>query len=183
MLFKVKKYIWGANFPHLQPMAELWRNQRGEIVCQHVVAHSCSHFSSCFDHTLSTQTDDGTSQIDHDIEAYVPYSLRTISQVLLRPLPSGVQGWRKQGQQLNITPQWCNHLNWEKGFTASMNSPVFLKTLVDGLAGVWTHDPAQQTRALSTELTWAVVRRTFSDNMELHISHLRTYMQWIILLP
>ena len=56
----------GANFPHLQPMAELWRNQRGEIGRQHVKAHSCSHFSPCFDHTSPTQTDDGTSQIDHD---------------------------------------------------------------------------------------------------------------------
>ena len=31
-------------------MAELRRNQRGEIGRQHVKAHSCSHFSPCFDH-------------------------------------------------------------------------------------------------------------------------------------
>ena len=35
-------------------------------------AHSCSHFSPCFDHTSPTQTDDGTSQIDHDIGATSP---------------------------------------------------------------------------------------------------------------
>ena len=82
----------GANFPHLQSMAELRRNQRGEIGRQHVKAHSCSHFSPCFDHTSPTQTDDGTSQIDHDIGAYVPYSFRTMSRVLLRPPPTEVQG-------------------------------------------------------------------------------------------
>ena len=40
--------ICSANFPHLQPMAELWRNQRAEIGRQHVMVHSCSHFSPCF---------------------------------------------------------------------------------------------------------------------------------------
>ena len=120
------KNINGASFPHLQPIAELRRNQGGEIGRQHLKAHSCSHFSPCFDHTAPTQTDDGTSQIDHDIGAYVPYSFRTMSRVLLRRLPPEVQGWR-------------DHLNWEWGFTASMISPV-LKTLVDGPAGVWTED-------------------------------------------
>ena len=72
-------------------MAELRRNQRGEIRRQHVKAHSCCHFSP-FDHTSPTQTDDGTSQIDHDIGAYVPYSFRTMSRVLLRPPPTEVQG-------------------------------------------------------------------------------------------
>ena len=76
------KNINGASFHHLQPMAELWRNQGGEIGRQHVKAHSCSHFSPCFDHTAPTQTDDGTSQIDHNIGAYVPYSFRTMSRVL-----------------------------------------------------------------------------------------------------
>ena len=65
-------------------MAELRRNQRGEIGRQHVKAHSCTHFSPCFDHTTPTQTKDSTSQIDHDIGAYVPYSFRTMSRVLLR---------------------------------------------------------------------------------------------------
>ena len=79
-----------------------WLNcggNRGEIGRPHVKAHSCSHFSPCFDHTSPTQTDDGTSQIDHDIGAYVPYSFRTMSRVLLRPLPTEVQGWRRQGQR------------------------------------------------------------------------------------
>ena len=52
---------------------------------QHVKAHSCSHFSPCFDHTSPTQTDDGTSQIDQDIAAYVPFSFRTMSRVLYVP--------------------------------------------------------------------------------------------------
>ena len=84
---KIKK-ISGANFPHLQPIAELRRNKRGEIGRQHVKAHSRSHVSPCVDHTSPTQTDVGTSQIDHDIGAYVPYSFRTMSWVLLRPLPT-----------------------------------------------------------------------------------------------
>ena len=122
--------ICGANVPHLQPIAELQRNQRGEIGRQHVKAHSnCSHFSPCSDHTSPTQTNDGTSQIDHDIGAYVPYSFRTMSRVLLRPLPTEVQGWRRQGQRLNVMPtaQWRDHLNRERGFTASMISPVCLR--------------------------------------------------------
>ena len=45
---------------------------------------------------------------------------------------------RGQGQRLNVT---AHHLNWERSLTASMISLVFfLKTLVDGPAGVWTHD-------------------------------------------
>ena len=73
-------------------MAELQRNQRGEIGHQHVKAHSYSHFGSYFDHTSPTQSDEGTSQIDNDIGAYVPYSFPTMSRVLLRPLPSELQG-------------------------------------------------------------------------------------------
>ena len=115
----------GANFPHLQSIAELRRNQRGEIGRQHVKAHSCSHFSPCFDHTSPTQTDDGKSQIDHDIGAYVPYSFRTMSRILLRPNPTGAQGWRRQGQRLNVIAQWRDHLYWERSFTARMISPVF----------------------------------------------------------
>ena len=120
----IKKKHNGANFRHLQSMAELRRNQRGEIRRQHVKAHSCSHFSPCFDHTSPTQTDDGTSLIDHDIGTYVTYSFPTMSRVLLCPLPTEVQGWRRQGQRLNVTAQWRDHLNWERGFTASMISPV-----------------------------------------------------------
>ena len=100
-------------------------NQRGEIWRQHVKAHSCSHFSPCFDHTSLTLTDDGTSQIDHDIGAYVPFSFRTMSRVLLRPHPTGVQGWRRQDRRLNLIAQWRDHLYWERSFTASMISPVF----------------------------------------------------------
>ena len=136
-LFLKKSFC--ASFPPLQPVAELRRNQRGETGRQHVKAHSCSHISPYFDHTSPTQTDDGASQIDHDIGAYVPYSFRTMSQVLLRPLKTEVQGWRRQGQRLNVTAKWRDHLNWKKGFTASMISPVFLKTLVDGPAAVWAH--------------------------------------------
>ena len=129
----------GTNFPHLEPMAELQRNQRGEIGHQHVKqvkAHSCSHFGSYFDHPSPTQSDDNTSQIEDDVGAYFPYSFRTMSRVLLRLFPTELQGWRRQGQRLNVTAQWCDHLNW-----ASVISPVFsFKTLVDGPAGVWTRD-------------------------------------------
>ena len=57
-------------------MAELRRNQRGEIGRQHVKAHSCSHFSPCFDHTSPTQIDDGTIQIDHAIGAFLKTHLK-----------------------------------------------------------------------------------------------------------
>ena len=137
----------GANFPHFQPMAELQRNQRGEIRCQHVQAHSCSHFSPCFDHTSPTQTNDGTSQIDYNISAYVPHSFQTMSSVILCPCPTGVHGWRRQGQRLNVTAQWRDHLKWERDFTASMISAVFFKTSVDG------QPPTQQTGSLATQLT------------------------------
>ena len=57
------------------------------------ISDSCSHFSPCFDHTSPTQTNnDGTSQIHHNIRAYVPYSFPTVSQVLLRPLATELQG-------------------------------------------------------------------------------------------
>ena len=160
-LFKKKSFC--ANFPPLQPVAELRRNQRGEIGRQHVKAHSCSHISPCFDHTSPTQTDDGTIQIDHDIGAYVSYSFRTLSRVLLRPLPNEVQGWRKQGQRLNVTAKWRDHLNQERGFTACMISPVFFKDL-----GWWSGRflssrlPTQQTGALPTELTG---RRSWLDHI------------------
>ena len=51
-----------------------------------------------------------------------PLPFRTMSRVLLRPLPTEVQGWR-QGQRLNVTAQWRDHLHWERDFTASMISP------------------------------------------------------------
>ena len=95
-------------------MAELRRNQKGEMGRQQVNEHCWSHLSLRFDRTSPTQTNDGTSQIDRHIGAHVPYSFRTMSRVLLRPLPTGERGL----------------------FTASMISAVFLKTLVDGPAGV-----------------------------------------------
>ena len=71
---KEKKY--SAKFPYLQPiMAELRRNQRWDRTSACKGRHSFSHFSRCFDHTSSTQTDKDTSQIDHDFGAYVPYSV------------------------------------------------------------------------------------------------------------
>ena len=73
-------------------MTELRTNHRGEIASQHVKAHSYSHVSPFFDHTSPTQTNDSTSQIDYDIGTYVLYSFRTMSRVLLRPHPTGVQG-------------------------------------------------------------------------------------------
>ena len=94
-------------------MAELRRNQRGEIERQPVKAHSSSHFSPCFDHTSPTQL----SQMVHDIGPYVPYSFRAMSRVLLGPLPTRVQGLRRQGQGLKVTAQWRDHVNLERGFT------------------------------------------------------------------
>ena len=105
-------------------MTELWRNERGEIGRQHVKANFCSHFSPCFDHTSPTQTRWRYKSDRPWIGAHIPYSFRTMSQVLLSPLPTGVQGWRRQGQRLNVTAQW-RELNWERDFTASMISPVF----------------------------------------------------------
>ena len=135
-----KKTSFCASFPPLQPVAELRRNQRGETGRQHVKAHSCSHISPCFDHTSPTQTDDGTIQIDHDIGAYVSYSFRTLSRVLLRPLPNEVQGWRKQGQRLNVTAN--DAIIWTKKGVSQLawSHQFFLKTLVDGPAAVWAHD-------------------------------------------
>ena len=66
----------------LSSLAELRRNQRGEIGRQHAKAHSCSQFSPCFDHTSPTQTDDGTSQIDHDIGAYEKSGPNLVFQLL-----------------------------------------------------------------------------------------------------
>ena len=68
-----------------EPMAELRRNQRGEIGHEHVKAHYAAASGPCL---LSSKH--GTSRIDHDTGACVPYSLRTMSQVLLRPLPTDV---------------------------------------------------------------------------------------------
>ena len=149
----MEEWICGANFSHLQPMAELRRKQRSEIRRQHVKAHSCIHFSPCFDHTLPTQTDDGTSQIDHDIGTYVPYPFQTLLRVLLRPLPTEVQGWRRQGQRLNVTAQWRDHLNWERVSQLAWSHQFFKELGWWSDRGLNSRPPAQQTGALPTELT------------------------------
>ena len=59
--------MFGANFPHLQPMAKLRRNQRGEIGRQHVKGALLQPLQSMFWSRSPTQTNDATSQIDHDI--------------------------------------------------------------------------------------------------------------------
>ena len=134
-------------------MAELRRNQRGEIGRQHVKAHSCIHFSPCFDHTSPTQTDGGTSQIDHDIGAYVPYPFQTLLRVLLRPLPTEVQGWRRQGQRLNVTVQWRDHRNRERVSQLAWSHQFFKDLGWWSGRGLNSRSPAQQTGALPTELT------------------------------
>ena len=60
---KINKINKRCQLSSLQPMTELQRKRLSEIGRQHVKGQSCSHFSSCFDHTLPTQTNDGTSQI------------------------------------------------------------------------------------------------------------------------
>ena len=138
-------------------MAELRKIRRGEIGRQHVKTHSCSHFGPCFDHTSPIQTDDGTSQIDHDIGAYVPRPLlfsNNVTGAFTSPYPTEVQGWRRQGQRLNVTVHWRDHLNWERGFSATMISPVFWRPwLMVRPRGLNSRPPAQQTCALPTELT------------------------------
>ena len=120
----LKKKTYDASFPHLQPVVKLRRNQRGEIGRQHVKAHSCSHFSPCFDHTSPNQTDDGISQIDHDIGAYVPYSFRTMHGFFHVPFQLE---YKDEGDKANgLTPPPNDTIIWtEKGVlvTASMISP------------------------------------------------------------
>ena len=101
------------------------------------------------------KTNDGTRQKDHDIGTYVPYSFRTMSRVLVRPFPTGVQWWRRHRQRLNVTAQWCDHLNWERNFTAGMISPVFLKEVAwwSGRGSRKSRPPARQAGALPIELT------------------------------
>ena len=137
-------------------MAELRRNRRGEIGRQHVKPHSCCHFSPCIDHTLPIQTDDCTSQIDHDIGAYVPYSFRTMSRVLLRPhIQLKYKGEGDKAKGLTSPPN--DTIIWtEKGVSQLGWSHQFFKDL-----GWWSsrgvlnsRPPAQQTGALQTaELT------------------------------
>ena len=131
-------------------------DQRGKIRHQRVKAHSCSDFSPCFNHTSPTQTDNGTSQIDHDIGAYVPYSFWTTSQVKFYvPFQHSLK-YKYEGDKANsLTSPPNDTIIWtEKGVLQLAWSYQFFKDL-----GWWSgqglnsQHPAQQTGALPTELT------------------------------
>ena len=98
-------------------MAELRRNQRGEIGRQHVKAHSCSHFSPCFDHTHHAHPDQRRHKSDR------PWH-RSLRPLLLSNNVTGSftspSNW-STGMKATRSPP----LNWERIFTASMISPVF----------------------------------------------------------
>ena len=76
--FILKGYMYNnkirnANFPRLQPMVELQRNQTDEIGHEHVKVNYAAASESMFDLTSSTQANDGISQIDNATGAYIPY--------------------------------------------------------------------------------------------------------------
>ena len=81
---------------------------------------------------------------DHDVGAYVPYSCRTMSRVLLRLLPTEVQGWRRQGHRL-WTKKGVSQLAWSHQFFTDLG-------WWSG-RGLNSRPPGQQTGALATELT------------------------------
>ena len=91
-LKKKKKY--SANFPYLQPiMAELRRNQRGEIGCQHVKAGTPSATSA--DVLITPRPPRPTrTQVRYTMTSgpTSPTPFRTMPRVLLRPLQTGAQG-------------------------------------------------------------------------------------------
>ena len=65
------------------------------------------------------------------------------------------EGWRRQGQRLNVTAQWCNHLTWDRVSNQSqhdLTSCFFWKTLVVGPARVWTHNLLLLSRTLLSQL-------------------------------
>ena len=101
-----------ANFPRLQPMAELRRNQRDEIGRQLLKAHYAP-----------TQINDGARQIDHDIGAYVSYSFRTMSRVLFQLMERMKESRPAAQRQRPMTRSSV----LRKGFlvAASMISPYF----------------------------------------------------------
>ena len=72
-ILKMPVMTGGANFPQLQPMAELLRNKRGEIGRQHVKVHYATA-SVHADLTSPTQTNESICQIDQDTAAYVIYA-------------------------------------------------------------------------------------------------------------
>ena len=61
------------------------------------------------------------------------------------------EGLRGQGQRLNFTAQWRDHLIWQISNHShhDFTSCFFFKTLVVGLAGAWTHDLLLGTPVLS----------------------------------
>ena len=95
----------GDNFPHLQPIAELRSNRRGEIGRQHVKAHSCSHYGPCFDHTSPIQIDDRRHKLDRPWHRGLRPLLfsNNVTGSFTSPYPTEIQGWRRQGQRPNVT--------------------------------------------------------------------------------
>lgn len=72
----------------------------------------------------------------------------------LHPLSIDLLGWRRQGQRLNVTAQWHDHLNWERVLTtASMISTVFKDLSWWSGRSLNSRFPAQETDNLSTGLT------------------------------
>jgi len=67
-----------------------------------------------------------SGEIDHTTGVYVPYSFRTTGWLLLRHFPTDKRGWRGLGQQLNVTAQRHDHLNWEKIWNHSASLPTEL---------------------------------------------------------
>ena len=72
--------------PPPPPLINPPRSRRGEKAL--VTGWLCIRFSPCLISPRPPQTNDGTSQTDHDAEAYVIYYFRTMSQVFLPPPPS-----------------------------------------------------------------------------------------------
>ena len=127
-------------------MAELRRNQRGEIGRQHVKAHSCSHFSPCFDHTHHAHPDQRRHKSDRPWHRSLrPLLLsNNVTGSFTSPSNWSTEGWRRQG-----------HRPWtEKGVSQLAWSHQFFTDL-----GWWSgrglnsRPPGQQTGALATELT------------------------------
>ena len=94
-------------------------------------------------------------QINHTTGVYIPYSFRTAVWVLLRPFPIDKEVWRRQGQRLNVTAHWRDHLNWDKVFNHSQHdlTSYFKDPGWWSGRGLNPRPTAQQTGAHSTELT------------------------------
>ena len=75
--------------------------------------------------------------IDHISRLHVLYSFRTAVWVLLSLFPIDTKGGRIQGQWLNVTAQWWDHLNRHKILNHRQHDRTsFLKTLIVGTAEV-----------------------------------------------